>query len=135
MVGVPGSSGAGVTLDCLREMNTSSSAELSFRAGDAGTLKPLSDRTKRLDGRSEELLIWLGRRTNGLAFSGDRLWTLLLLLLLCFEGDDAGEALLVWRLNGDVRPMAAERRFGFGCMVVIVGGRLAVSRAKAFVSD
>lgn len=43
-----------------------------------------------------------------------------MVLLLCLEGDEAGEALLVWRLNGDVRPIAAERWFGFVGMVVML---------------
>jgi hypothetical protein len=60
------------------------------------------------------VLIWLGRRTNGLVFSGERELRLLL-LLLCFVGE-AGEALLVWRLNGDV---LAERRLGLVCIVAI----------------
>lgn len=92
MVGVPGSSGAGVTLGCLRETNESSSVGLSFRVGEAAMLRLLRGLPNGLDGRSEELLIWLGRRTNGLVFSGDRLWTV---LLLCLVGDEAGEALLV----------------------------------------
>lgn len=73
IVGVPGSSGAGVTLDCLREAKTLCSADPSLHAGDVGMLKPLSERPNGLEGRSEELLIWLDLRTNGLVFSGDRL--------------------------------------------------------------
>lgn len=92
MVGVPGSSGAGVTLGCLREKNGSSSDEISLRPGEAGMLRLLSGRPKGLGGLSEEMLIWLGRRTNGLVFSVDKLETL---LLLCLDGDEAGEALLV----------------------------------------
>lgn len=115
MVGVFGSSGAGVTLVGLRETNESSSVRLFFHAGDPGRLRPLRGRPKGLDGRSEELLIWLGLRTNGLVFSEDRMR----LLLLCLVGDEAGDALLVCRLNGEVRPIA-ERRFGFVCIVAIL---------------
>lgn len=108
MVGVFGSSGAGVTLACLREMNESSSERLFLHAGDPGVLRPLKGRPKGLEGRSEELLIWLGRRTKGLVFSSDRLR----LLLLCLVGEEAGDALLVCRLNGEVRPIA-DKRLGF----------------------
>ena len=38
---------------------------------DETMLRLLVGRPKGLEGRSSELLIWLGRRTNGLAFSGD----------------------------------------------------------------
>lgn len=83
-------------------------------------LKLLEGRANGLDGRS--VLIWLGRRTNGLVFSGDRL-----LALVgdsdnaegAFVGEDpgvpprtvAGDALFC-RRNGDCRALALSKGEG-----------------------
>lgn len=89
-------------------------------------LRLLDGRAKGLDGLSEVWLMVDGRRTNGLAFSGDSEPDLIGdKLALIFVGDCvgvvartvAGEALFC-RLNGDWRPESKESgdgRSGFAC--------------------
>lgn len=78
-------------------------ASLALREGEAGMLKLLDGLAKGLEGRSEEWLIWLGRRTNGLVFSGDKLPAFVgesVAFCLVGDGKVAGEPLF-WRRKGD----------------------------------
>lgn len=87
---------------------------LDARGGDVVMLRLLVGRAKGLVGRSEPWLIWLGRRTKGLAFSGEREFGFVGDRVAgAFVGDEegvaprtvAGEALF-WRRKGDWRPVA-----------------------------
>lgn len=98
-------------------------ALLACLDGDAGILSPLVGLAKGLDGRSTPeplLLIWDGRRTNGLLLTGESESALV--------GDSAGAAFvgdcvgvderavagdwLFCRLKGDCRPESKERGVG-----------------------
>jgi hypothetical protein len=121
----PGDKGAeGRTVDVDGDLaaNTSSFwlAMLNGREGDAGMLRLLDGLANGLVGRSSDWLIWLGRRANGLIFSGDRLLVGRLFVLsgesdgAAFVGEDTGDALLrvlFCRWKGDCRPIA-DIRFG-----------------------
>lgn len=83
-------------------------------------LKLLEGRAKGLDGRSEALSIWLGRRTNKPVFSGDREPGLVGdSPALAFVGDVlgivpravAGDALF-WRRKGDWRALGFSKGDG-----------------------
>ena len=78
--------------------------------------RPLLGRANGLEGREEAGLIWDGRRTNGLVFSGEsELGRLGAYAFLVGEDDGvdwrivAGEAEF-WRRKGDWRPVSWKER-------------------------
>lgn len=107
-----GSSGAGDALGCLNGERSEGLggasfwlAALVFRDGEAGMLRLLDGLANGLEGRSGFEPIWLGRRTNGLVFSGERL---LGLVGESVDGAFVGEVLgagetVFWRLKGFCR--------------------------------
>lgn len=127
IVGVSGSSGAGDMLgNRIGEDGRGLRADplllelLGCREGDAGMLKLLEGRANGLAGRS--VLIWLGRLTKGLVFSGGRLFAFVGdsdSAEGAFVGDDAGVPprtvagdALFCRRKGDCRAFALSKGDG-----------------------